>query len=124
MVVADFGVTAHLRGVDFLRQRSAAQRGRDGGQLGNSGGQIIGEIPAVCTGIGAELFLIEGLQVVEGLLGCIAQGAVGRPLEGSQIKEGGRLFTFLFALQALDRCLLPFAGGSYGLSARLVFETL
>ena len=58
-------------------------------------GHIRSQIAAVRPGIGAELFFIEVLQIVQRLLRRIAQQAVGVPLEGGQVIEGGRLLGFV-----------------------------
>ena len=63
---------------------------------------IVRQIPAVRPGVSRELLVIEGLQVVQRLLGGVAQGAVGLPLEGGQIKKGGWLLRFLPPLHRLD----------------------
>ena len=65
-----------------------------GGGLRHVGGQI----PAVRPGIGQQLFLIEGLGIVQGLFGRVAEQPVCLPLEGGQVVEPGR------------GLLLPFTG--------------
>ena len=66
-------------------------------------GHVGSQVAAVGPGIGTELLFIEVLQVVQGLLGRIPQQAVGIPLEGGQVIEGGRLLGFVFAFHPLDR---------------------
>ena len=92
MVVADLFAAAHLGGVDFHQRVRATEGSGSGNIRRNTRRHIVGEIAAVCPGIGAELFLIEGLQIVQRLLGGVAQDAVGVPLEGGQIVEGRGLF--------------------------------
>ena len=64
---------------------------------------IVGEKAAVRPGIGAKLLFIESLQIVQRLLGRIAQRAVGVPLEAGQVVERWGLFASLPALDACHR---------------------
>ena len=108
MVVGHLFTVAYLTGID-LAQRFAGNLGGDGGKLRNLVLHIVRQKTAVGAGIGAELFLIEGLQIVQGLLGGIAQQTVGVPLEGSQIVERRGFLGFLFALHAGHSGRSPFA---------------
>ena len=66
-------------------------------------GHVGGQVAAVRPGIGAELLFIEVLQIVQRLLGREPQQAVGVPLEGGEVIEGGRLLGFVPALHLFDR---------------------
>ena len=111
MMVADLGAVHHLLGADLLRRGHLADGGGNGGIGRNGSLHIVGEIPGIGAGIGAELFLIQGLEIVKGLLGGVAEDAVGVALEGSQVIEGGRFFGLLPALYRFDGGRLPLAGG-------------
>ena len=65
----------------------------------------MGQEPAVCTRIGQQLFLIQGLRVFQRLLGGIAEDAVGIPLERGQVIEQRRIL-FLFLVLDLSLSLL------------------
>lgn len=67
MVVGDFSTVAHLGGQHRPRHAHPADHGSGGGQGGDGVLHIIGEIPAVRPGIGTQLLLIEGLEVVQRL---------------------------------------------------------
>ena len=73
-------------------------------------GHIGGQVTAVRPGIGAELLFIEVLQIVQRLLRREPQQAVGVPLEGGEVIEGGRLLGFGLALYLLDRHRAALAG--------------
>ena len=94
MVVGHFAVICYpvnvrLSGVAFSKGHivTPPQDQGSGGCL-----HILGQILAVGTGIGRQLFLIEGLQVVKGLLGGVAVDTVSFPLHGRLMIEAGRLF--------------------------------
>ena len=76
MVVADFRTVADLRGMDFHGNVQTADTSGSGHQRRDGSLHIVGEIPAVRARIGAELLFIEGLQVIQRLLGRIAEDAV------------------------------------------------
>ena len=124
MVVADLGTVAYLGRVADFRGLGPADSGGHGGQGRDLRLHVICQIPAVCPGIGTELFFIQALQVVQGLLGGIAQGAVGVPLEGGQVIEGRRLFCPLLLFHGLKAGLLAFAGGGHGLGFRFCLQTI
>ena len=65
-------------------------------------GHVGGQVAAVRPGIGAELLFIEVLQIVQRLLRREPQQAVGVPLEGGEVIEGGRLLRFVPALHLFD----------------------
>ena len=122
VVVADLAAVADLSCVHALRCGGFADGGSNGHKLRHGGFQIVGEEAAVRAGIGAELFLVEGLQVVKRLLCGVAEAAVGLPLERGQVIEPGRVLRFLRALHRLDRDRLTGAGGGEGVRLRFLFE--
>ena len=73
-------------------------------------GHVGGQVAAVRPGIGAELLFIEVLQIVQRLLRREPQQAVGVPLEGGEVIEGGRLLGFVLALHLFDRHRAALAG--------------
>ena len=101
-MVADPGAVAVLSGQHRLRRGHTANGGSRLDQCRDARLHIVRQIPAVRPGVSRELLVIEGLQVVQRLLGGVAQGAVGLPLEGGQIKKGGWLLRFLPPLHRLD----------------------
>ena len=124
VVVADFFAVAHLSCVHTPRRVCFADGGGHGCKLRHRGFQIVCEEAAVRAGIGAELLFIEGLQIVQRLLGGIAQRAVGFSLEGGQVIELRRFLRFLRALHRFDRDRLTGAGGGEGVRLRFFFELL
>ena len=124
MVVADLAAVAYPSCVHTHRRVCFADNGGHGCKLRHRGFQIVGEEAAVRAGIGAELLFIERLQIVQRLLGGIAQRAVGIPLEGGQVIEPGRFLRFLRALHRLGRDRLTGAGGGKSVRLRFLFELL
>ena len=124
VVVADLAAVADLSCVHALRRVCFADNGGHGCKLRHGGFQIVGEEAAVRAGVGAELFLVEGLQVVKRLLCGIAEAAVGLPLERGQVVEPGRVLRFFRALHRLDRDRLTGAGGGKSVRLRFFFELL
>ena len=122
VVVADLAAVADLSCVHALRCGGFADGGGNGCKLRHRGFQIVCEEAAVRAGVGAELLFIERLQVVERLLGGVAEAAVGLPLEGGQVVEQRRFLRFLRALHRLDRNRLTGAGGGEGVRLRFFFE--
>ena len=122
VVVADLAAVADLPCVHTPRRGGFTDGGSNGHKLRHRGFQIVGEKAAVRAGIGAELFLVEGLQVIKRLLCGIAEAAVGLPLEGGQVVEPGRVLRFLRALHRLDRDRLTGAGGGKSVRLRFLFE--
>ena len=94
MVVGDFTAIRYPVNIRFFQasfpERHVVPQPQDQG--GGGCLHILGQILAVGTGIGRQLFLIEGLQVVKGLLGGVAVDTVTFPLQGRQIIEAGRLY--------------------------------
>ena len=80
MMVADFLAVAYLFGKDGFRRGQTANGGSSGDIGRDAGSHIVGEIPAVRPGIGAELLFIQGLKIIQYLLCGIAQDAIGIPL--------------------------------------------
>ena len=122
MVVADLAAVADLPCVHTPRRGGFTDGGSNGHKLRHRGFQIICEEATVRAGIGAELFLVEGLQIVKRLLCGIAEAAVGLPLEGGQVVEPGRVLRFFRALHRPDRDRLTGAGGGKGVRLRFLFE--
>ena len=103
VMVADLAVVADLGGQHLLRLLHAAEDGGDESQSGNIALHVLRQIAAVRPGVGAELFLIKFLKVVQGLLGGVAQSPVGLPLKGGEVVEGGGLFRLLLPLHFLGQ---------------------
>ena len=93
-MVGDFTAVRHPVNIRFAQaafpERHVVPQPQDQGGSGCL--HILGQILAVGTGIGRQLFLREGLQVVKGLLGGVAVDTVTFPLQGRQIIEAGRLY--------------------------------
>ena len=81
MVVGDLGAVADLFSVDGKRRLKAADASRAEDEGLHSLLHAVREIAAVRARVGAEAFLVEGLKIVQCLLGCIAEDAVGLALE-------------------------------------------
>ena len=93
MMVSDLGVVGNSPDVrlmgDALKERQLAGDNADhlmGGAL-----HILSDELTVRSGIGKQLFLIEGLHQIERLLGGKAIVAVGFPLQGGKIIESRRV---------------------------------
>ena len=93
MVVGDFAAIRYAVNIRFpyaaLSKRHMIpqpENQRSGGCL-----HILGQILAVRPGIGRQLFLIEGLHIVKGLLRRIAIDTVTFPLQSRQVIQAGRL---------------------------------
>ena len=93
MMVSDLGVVGNSPDVrlmgDALEERQLAGDNADhltGGAL-----HILSDELTVRSGIGKQLFLIEGLHQIERLLGGKAIVAVGFPLQGGKIIESRRV---------------------------------
>ena len=107
MMVSDLGVVGNSPDVrlvdDAFKERHLSGDNADhltGGAL-----HILGDELTVRSGIGKQLFLIEGLHKIERLLGGKTIVAVGFPLQGSQIIE----------LRRVDRLRLLLEIGNDGL---------
>ena len=120
VVVADLFTVADLSCVHTPRRVCFADNGGHGCKLRHGGFQIVGEEAAVRAGVGAELFLVEGLQVVKRLLCGVAEAAVGLPLERGQVVEPGRVLRLFRALHRPDRDRLTGAGGGEGVRSFFV----
>ena len=72
---------------------------------------ISGQIAAVRPGIGDQLLFIQGLGVVEGLLGCESKNTVGVPLKRRQVIECRGFLCALFSFDGLNQYILFFLAG-------------
>ena len=102
MVIGDLFAVADLGCQDFLWRVQTPDGSGGGDQLRNRAFHIIGQKAAVRSGIGTQFLFIEGLEVIQGLLGGVAQGAIGLPLEGGEIAEGRGLFRLFLPLHCPD----------------------
>ena len=82
-----------------------------GNQLLQNRRSIFGKIAAVRPGIGDQLLFIQGLGVVEGLLGCESKNAVGVPLKCRQVIEFRGFLCPLFSFNGLNQYILFFLAG-------------
>ena len=121
MMVSDLGVVGNSPDVrlmgDALEERQLAGDNADhltGGAL-----HILSDELTVRSGIGKQLFLIEGLHQIERLLGGKAIVAVGFPLQGGQIIEPRRVDRLRLLLERRNDGLLFIASRRNRL--RLVF---
>ncbi len=80
VVIGDLLAVADLGCQDFLWRVQTPDGSGGGDQLRNRAFHIIGQKAAVRSGIGTQFLFIEGLEVIQGLLGGVAQGAIGLPL--------------------------------------------
>ena len=108
MMVSDLGVVGNSPDVrlmgDALEERQLAGDNADhltGGAL-----HILSDELTVRSGIGKQLFLIEGLHQIERLLGGKAIVAVGFPLQGGQIIEPRRVDRLRLLLERRNDGLL------------------
>ena len=62
--------------------------------------------------VGQKLLFIEGLRIVQYLLGRVAQQPVPIPLQGGEVIQTGRLRGFLLSLHAADNGSLALTGGA------------
>ncbi len=114
VVVADLSAVAHLGGQHRPRHLHTADHSGGRRQDGDAPLHIVRQIPAVRPGVSTQLFFIEGLQIVQRLLGGVAQDTVGVPLEGGQVVEGRGTLGFLFPLHRLDGGGATLTGGGDG----------
>ena len=124
MVIGDFFTAAYLLGADGRRLLHAADSGSGGDKAGDAALHIVGQEAAVGARVGTELLFIERLEIVEGLLGGVAENAVGIALEGGQVIEGGRFLRLFLALHAFDRCRLALAGIGDGIGVLSVLHSV
>ena len=104
MVVRDFFAVADLRQIHVRNLLHPADRSGGGKQRRDIFLHIICEKSAVRPGIGAELFLIERLQIVQSLLGGIIEQPVRVPLQGGQIVKGRRVFCSFLSFHLCHCC--------------------
>ena len=64
---------------------------------------ILSQKTAVRARVSDELFLVQALCIIQGLLCCKAQQAVGIPLERSEVIERRWIFGLFLARDFLDR---------------------
>ena len=81
MVVGDLGAVADLLSIDGKRRLKAAYARRAEDEGLHAVCHSIREITAVRARVGAEALFVEALKIVQCLLGCIAEDAVGLALE-------------------------------------------
>ena len=80
MVVADLLAVANLLGKNLLGGFAAKDSGSSCGIVRDGSFHIIGQITTVRPRIGTQLLFIEGLQIIQSLLGSKAAEPVGVPL--------------------------------------------
>ena len=85
---------------------------------------IVGQEAAVGARVGTELLFIERLEIVEGLLGGVAENTVGVALEGGQIVERGRFLGLFLAPHAFDDYCLALAGVGDGIGILSVLHSV
>jgi len=66
---------------------------------------VLGQILAVCAGIGQQFLFVKLLGVVKGLLGRETEQAVCLPLQGGQVIELGRLFRLFLTPNGYADCI-------------------
>lgn len=98
-MVTDLLAVANLLGKNLLWNFAAKDGGGSGGIFWDGAFHIIGQIAAIRPGIGTQLLLIEGLQIIQSLLGGKAAETVGFPLQCGQIIAPGLSPTALSAPQ-------------------------
>ena len=110
VVVGHFLVVAHLFCVDSRGRYHTADSGGRRNKAADAVLHILGQKAAVCTGVGTKLLFIEGLEIIKGLLGGVAQDTVCITLERGQIIECWGFFCLFLALHRFHGCRFPFAG--------------
>ena len=90
------------------RKRQAGNRSLQ--KLRHCGSGVLRQIIGIGTGIGQQLLFIEGLGIVQHLLGGVAKQPVSIPLEGSQIIQLRRAGSTLLFLHTLDSGVLACTG--------------
>ncbi len=110
VVVGHFFVVAHLFCVDSRGRCHTTDSGSRRNKAADTVLHILGQKAAVCTGVGTELLFIEGLEIIKGLLGGVAQDAVCITLECGQIVERRGFFCLFLSLHKFHDCRFPFAG--------------
>ena len=109
MVIADLFIVDDLLCMDRNSAPEAKRRRGVHDQAGQARRHVLSKIPAVGAGVGDELFLVERLGVVEGLLRRKAQQPVGVPLERGQVVEGRWALGFFLAFSLLHNSLAEFS---------------
>ena len=109
MMVGDFASIRHPVNIRF--PGTAFPKGHMFPQPENQGSggclHILGQILAVRPGIGRQLFLIEGLHIVKGLLRRIAIDTVTFPLQSCQVIQAGRLHRLDLLFHGQHQSTLP-----------------
>ena len=81
-------------------------------------------MPAVRAGISGQLLFIQGLHIIQRLLGCEAKQTVGIALQAGQIIELGRLLFLPLLFDVLDHCGMQIAKFLNSLSFCFIFQAL
>ena len=110
VVVGHFIVVAHLFCVDGRGRYHTTDSGGRRNKAADAVLHILGQKAAVCTGVGTELLFIEGLEIIKGLLGGVAQDAVCITLERGQIVERRGFFCLFLSLHGFHGCRFTLAG--------------
>ena len=110
VVVGHFLVVTHLFCMDGRGRCHTTDSGGRRNKAADTVLHILGQKAAVGTGISTELLLIEGLEIIKGLLGGVAQDAVCIALECSQIVERRGFFCFFLSLHGFHGCCFTLAG--------------
>ena len=122
-MVSDLGVVGNSPDVrlmgDALKERQLA--GDNADHLTGGAFHILRNELTVRSGIGKQLFLIEGLHQIERLLGGKAIVAVGFPLQGGQIIELWRVDRLRLLLEIGNDGLLFYRKPPQSPSPRLRF---
>ena len=108
VVVGDLGAVADLLSIDGKRRLKAADARRAEDEGLHALLHAVREIAAVRARVGAEALFVERLKIVQRLLGCVAEDAVGLALERGQVVERGGVLGFLLGA---DRCNNALASG-------------
>ena len=110
MVIGHFLVVAHLFCVDSRGRCHTTDSGGRRNKAADAVLHILGQKAAVCTGVGTELLFIEGLEIIKGLLGGVAQDAVCITLERGKIIECWGFFCLFLSLHRFHDCRFTLAG--------------
>ena len=121
MVVGNLLAVAHSLDINMLRHFYLAEICRYFCQFQYTHCHVIRKISAVCSGVSTELFLIQLLEVVQGLSCCISHDTIGVSLQCGQIIKGRRILLLFFSLHGFNSCILPSARGCHCFSDGLIF---
>ena len=92
VLVGDHGLHQRIEIADFIKGRQLCrQMDHTGGRFRHIGGQI----PAVRARVGQQLFFVEALGVVKGLLRRVAKQPICLTLQGGEVIEHRGLFLLL-----------------------------